>query len=431
MVGAIILQVILIFLNAVFASAEIAVISFNDARLKRLSSEGNQKAARLVKLTEQPAKFLATIQVAITLASLLGSAYAADNFAGPLVDALINAGVPVSKDTLNSIAVLLITLILAYFSLVCGELVPKRIAMSKVEEMALGMSGILYFVSKVFAPLVWLLTASTNSILRILGIDPNENSEVVTEEEIRMLILEGNEQGTILEEESKIIENVFEFNDTEIEEICTHRRDIDMLNLEDEIDSWEKIISGTRHTFYPIWDEDKDDVVGILNTKDYFRIQNKNKDAVMEKAVDKPYLVPETTKADVLFRKMKETRNYVAVLLDEYGSMSGMITLHDLLEALVGDIHDEEDEVFVEIEKLDDSRWRVQGCANLEEVENALGVSLPTEIYDTYSGFICGIIGYVPEDGASLECEYNNLIIEVKNVEEHIITETITKKTES
>lgn len=428
MVGAIILQVVLIFLNAVFASAEIAVISFNDAKLKRLSAEGNQKATKLIKLTEQPAKFLATIQVAITLAGLLGSAYAADNFAGPLVKLLVDMGVTISEDILNSVAVLAITLILAYFSLVCGELVPKRIAMSKVEEMALGMSGILYFVSKVFAPLVWLLTASTNGILRLFGIDPNENNEVVTEEEIRMLILEGNQQGTIREEESKIIENVFEFNDTEVEEICTHRRDIEMLNLEDEMDKWEEIISGTRHTFYPIWDEDKDDVVGILNTKDYFRIQNKDKEAVMDKAVDKPYLIPETTKADVLFRKMKETRNYVAVLLDEYGSMSGMITLHDLIEALVGDIHDEEDEVFVEIEKLEANSWRVQGSASLEEVETALGVSLPTETYDTYSGFICGIIGYVPEDGASLECEYENLIIEVKNVEEHIITETITKK---
>lgn len=430
MVGPIILQVILIFLNAVFASAEIAVISFNDAKLKRLSAEGNQKAAKLVELTDQPAKFLATIQVAITMASLLGSAYAADSFAGPLVELLVDIGVAVPKDILNTVSVLVITMILAYFSLVCGELVPKRIAMSKVEEMALGMAGILYFVSKAFAPIVWLLTASTNTILRLIGINPNENNEVVTEEEIRMLIVEGNQQGTIREEESKIIENVFEFNDTEVEEICTHRRDVIMLNLEDEIEEWEKVISGTRHTFYPVCDENKDDIVGILNTKDYFRIQSKNKQVILDNAVDKAYFIHETMKADVLFRKMKDTRNYFAVILDEYGTMSGIITLHDIIEALVGDIYEIEEEIEEDIEQLEDNCWHIKGYASLEDVEESIGISLPTETYDTYSGFICGITGHVPENGAEFECEYENLKIYVKNVENHMVTDTITKKIE-
>lgn len=429
MIGPIILQVVLIFLNATFASAEIAVISFNDAKLKKLSAEGNTKATRLVKLTEQPARFLATIQVAITLAGLLGSAYAADNFAEPLVKWLINIGIPISENILNSVSVLVITLILSYFSLVFGELVPKRIAMNKVEETALGMSGVLFFVAKAFAPLVWLLTASTNGMLRLIGIDPNENNEVVTEEEIRMLIMEGNEQGTIRAEESEIIQNVFEFNDTDVEEICTHRRDVIMLYLEDGNEVWEETISGTRHTFYPICDENKDDIVGILNARDYFIIKNKDKDSILEKAVEKAYFIPETMKADVLFHKMKETRNYFAIILDEYGTMSGIITLHDLIEALVGDINDIEDEERPEdIEQLEENSWRIQGYANLEDVEKTIGVSLPTDTYDTYSGFICGIIGHVPEERTAFECEYENLKIQIINVENHVITETVTKK---
>ncbi len=223
MIGAVILQVVLIALNAVFASAEIAVISMNEMKLKMLTEQGDKRAGKLSRLTKEPARFLATIQVAITLAGFLGSAFAADNFAGPLVSALLKAGVPVPESVLNSIAVVLITLILSYFSLVLGELVPKRIAMKKTEEMALGMAGTLSFVSKAFAPLVALLTASTNGILRLLGIDPSDNDDEVTEEEIQMVLLAGNKQGIIDSDETEMIQNIFEFDDIPVSQVCTHR----------------------------------------------------------------------------------------------------------------------------------------------------------------------------------------------------------------
>ena len=233
MVRPLVLLIILIFLNAAFASAEIAVISMKDARLKKLTEEGNARAIKLTALTRQPARFLATIQVAITLASLLQSAFAAENFAGPLVKLMTDAGVTISESVLRSGCVVVITLILAYFNLVFGELVPKRVAMKKAESMALGMAGSLYMVSKVFAPLVWLLTASTNLILRMLGMNPDEEGETVTEEEIRMMLAEGNEKGTIPAEENELIQNVFEFNDISVEEICTRRRDVNLLSMEE------------------------------------------------------------------------------------------------------------------------------------------------------------------------------------------------------
>ena len=229
-----ILQVILIALNATFASAEIAVISMNETKLKKMASDGDKRAKRLAALTEQPAKFLATIQVAITLAGMLSSAFAAESFADPLVGMLVAAGVGIPENVLKSVTLLVITLILAYFNLVFGELVPKRIAMKKSESLALGLSGLLRAVSRVFAPLVWLLTASTNTILRLMGIDPNDNEEEVSEEEIRMMLEAGNEKGTIDEEEVEMIQNVFAFDDTSVEEVCTHRVDVVTLDLDDD-----------------------------------------------------------------------------------------------------------------------------------------------------------------------------------------------------
>lgn len=245
---AIVLLIILIFLNAVFASAEIAVLSMSETKLKKLVGEGDRRALKLNNLIEQPARFLATIQVAITLAGFLQSAFAADTFADPLVTVLLEAGVPVPANVLRSAAIVLITIILSYFTLVFGELVPKRLAMKKTEQMALGMAGLLYFVAKVFAPLVWLLTVSTNLVLRLMGISPEEEEDQVTEEEIRMLLMEGSEQGNIQLEETQMIRNVFEFDDIPVDEICTHRREAVMLYLEDTPEEWEEVIRNHRYT---------------------------------------------------------------------------------------------------------------------------------------------------------------------------------------
>ena len=428
MLGPIILQVVLIFLNAVFASAEIAVVSFNPAKLKVMADEGNRRAKRLVALKEIPAKFLATIQVAITLAGFLGSAYAADSFAGPLVNWLVSIGLTSIKvSVLNSIVVFLITLIIAYFSIVFGELVPKRIAMEKTEQFALGLSGLLYVVSRLFAPIVWLLTVSTNGVLRLLHIDPEEDSKV-TEEDIRLMVSAGSEDGTIDEGENEIIQNVFEFNDISIDEICTHRVDVIGLDLEDDEAQWDKTIRENRHSFYPVYQESADDIVGVLSTKDYFRLDDFSRENVMEKAVEKPYLVPESMKANVLFQNMKRTGNYFAIAIEEYGGMSGIVTLRDLLEILVGELYDDEDEEEPDDIVAHDGTWEIQGITDLGDVAKELDVELPVDDYDTFGGFICGVLGEVPEDGSTFELDAAGLHIRVLKVEDHRIETTLVTK---
>lgn len=426
MLQPLILLIILIFLNAIFASAEIAVLSMSEAKLKVLADEKNKKAVRLLKLTEQPARFLATIQVAITFAGLLQSAFAAENFAGPLVKLLVSAGVSIPAGVLKTVCIVVITVILAYFNLVFGELVPKRVAMKKSESMALGLSGLLYWVARVFAPIVWLLTVSTNLMIRIMGMNPDEEDDSVTEEEIRMLLMEGNKKGTIQAEENEIIQNVFEFNDISVEEICTHRKEVVLLFAEDNLEQWRDRINETRHTVYPVCGKDKDDIIGVLDTKDYFRFADKSKEYILENAVEPAFFIPESMKANVLFRKMKQNRTYFAVIIDEYGGLSGIITLRDLVESLVGELEEKEDEEKPkDIEKIAEDTWRIQGCADLDEVSEELNRPMPIEIYDTFSGYVCGMIGRVPNDGEQFEWEEDGMKIQVKDVSDHIIQETI------
>ncbi len=422
------LQLILITLNAIFACAEIAVISTSDIKLEKLSEEGNKKAKKLSKLKKDPAKFLATIQVAITLSGFLGSAFAANTFSEPLVDWFISLGAPeIYRAPLDAAAVIIITLILSYFTLVFGELVPKRMAMKKAESISLGLSSLVSFISKLFAPIVFLLTVSTNAVLRMFGIDPKDTEEEVSEEDIRMMVDSASEQDAIDEEEKELIQNVFEFDDLTVGEFCTHRTDLDILYADDDLSDWAKTIQETRHSIYPICEETVDKVVGILNTKDYFRLENRSKEAILEKAVRPPYFIPESIHADVLLRQMKETRNHFAVVLDEYGGTAGVVTMNDLLEQIVGDLETEieEENIVPEIEKLDESTWKIQGCASLEEVAEELGIELPIEENDTFGGFVFSSYGTVPDDGTTFEIDIDRLHVSVTEIRDHRIESSI------
>lgn len=422
----ILLQVVLILLNAVFACAEIAVISMNDNKLAKMVAEGDKRAIRLEKLTSQPARFLATIQVAITLSGFLGSAFAAENFSGVLVDWVVGLGVTIPVGILDSIAVVLITIVLSYFTLVFGELLPKQIAMRKSEQLALGLSGLISGIAKVFSPIVSMLTASTNGMLRLFGIDPDEEEDNVSEEEIRMMVDVGSEKGTIDHEEREFIQNVFEFDDLSAEEIVTHRTDVVMLDMEDDMEQWKETIYGSRHTRFPVCDQSADNVVGVLDTKEYFRLEDKSRENVMKYAVSPAYFVPDTVKADVLFQNMKKERCSLAVVLDEYGGMTGIITINDLLEQLVGDFVTDSDEMEEEtIELLEDGTWKIHGSAALEEISIALAVSLPCEDYDTFNGLIFNTLGEIPEDGSDIELNYDMLKIKVTKIKNHQVETAI------
>ncbi len=415
--GPLVLQITLIFVNAFFASAEIAVISMNDNRMDKFAQEGDKRAIKLVKLTDQPSQFLSIIQVGITLAGFFGSAFAADNFAGKLTALLIQMGLNVPANTLNTISVIIITLILSYFTLVLGELVPKRVAMKNAERLALFMSGFLYLIAKLFAPLVWMLTASTNAILRLLGIDPDSEDERVTEEDIRMMVDVGSEKGSINESEKEMIQNVFEFDNKTAEEAMTHRTEVDILWLDESEEEWAAKIAESRHSIYPVCDGSADNIIGVLHVKDYFRIHDKDRENIMKKAVKPAYYVPETVRTDVLFQNMKKSRNHFAVVFDEYGGMSGVITMNDLLEQIVGDLDDDYlSPAEAEIEQIDENTWKIKGSAYLDDVSKALNVPLPDEDFDTFGGLVFGVLGIIPEDGSTLELEEYGLKIAVTEI---------------
>ena len=417
------IQVVLIALNAIFASAEIAVLTVNEAKLERMAEQGNKRAGRLFRLTREPAKFLATIQVAITLSGFLGSAFAADNFSDPLVDLILGLGVNIPRSTLDVIAVVLITLILSYVTLIFGELVPKRIAMKRSEQIAMGISGIVSGISVAFKPLVWLLSISTNLVLRLCDIDPNEAEDQVSEEEIRMMVDAGSEKGTIDHQEKEFIQNVFEFNDIMVGNISTHRTDVVILWLEDSDQVWEKTIHESRHTLYPVCDGSPDKVIGILNAKDYFRLGDRSRRSVMDQAIHPAYFVPETIKADLLFRNMKKTRNTMAVVMDEYGGMVGIITIYDLIEELVGDLGDEPDDPGDPepyIEELDSGLWKLVGNVPLKDIHEATGLELCSEDYDTFTGFVFDALGTIPDNGEQdIDLELKGMKIHISRILDH------------
>ena len=415
-------QIVLIFLNAIFASAEIAVLSINETKLERMANDGNRKAKRLFKLTREPAKFLATIQVAITLSGFLGSAFAADNFSEPLVEWIISLGVKMPRATLDAIAVVVITLILSYFTLVFGELVPKRLAMKKSEAVAMGISGLIGGISVLFRPIVWFLSVSTNAVLKLIGIDPNETEEEVSEEEIRMMVDAGSEKGTIDTQEKEFIQNVFDFNDITAKDVITHRIDVVGLWLEESDEEWAQTIHKSRHTLYPVCNETADDIVGVLNAKDYFRLLDKSREYVLNQAVTPAYFVPETIKADVLFKNMKATRNSMAIVVDEYGGMEGIVTFSDLIEELVGKIADEPEDEKIEptAERIDEDHWEVKGNIILADLEKLTGVDLVNDDYDTLTGLVFSTLGAIPEDGENeIEIETDTMTILIKKVLEH------------
>lgn len=407
------IQIILIALNAVFASAELAVLSVNESRINRLAEQGSKKARRLRKLTKEPAKFLSTIQIAITLSGFLGSAFAADGFSDPLVDWLIGLGVTLPRNTLDTLSVIFITLVLSYFTLIFGELVPKRIAMKKAEALSLKVSGIVSGISILFKPIVWLLSVSTNAVLKMLGVDPDESETHICEEDIRMMVETGGETGAIDKDEQNFIQNVFKFDDLSAREILTHRTDLIMLWLGDTDDTWEKIICSSNFSRYPVCDGSPDKVVGVLNAKVYLREKDRSREKVMRSALELAYFVPETVKADVLFWNMKQTHTTFAFVLDEYGGLTGIVTMHDLIEELVGEIWDEHDEVEEDFEKLDENTYRVDCSVSLEDFMEFFDVKLESDSVSV-GGWVMEQLNRVPVKGDSFAVQ--NLEITVSGL---------------
>ena len=295
------------------------------------------------------------------------------------------------------------------------------------EKLALGLSGLVQFVSSIFSPIVWLLTVSTNGLLQLVGVDPHAADDDITEEEIRMMVDRGSEKGAINHTEKEMIQNVFEFDDKNAEDVMIHRTDVVVLWLDETPEQWEKTIIESRYSIYPVCDETTDNIVGVLKAKDFFRLKDKTRENILEYAVKPAYFVPETVRTDVLFRNMKQSRNHFAIVLDEYGGMSGIITMKDLLEELVGDLEDDDTLPRQRplIERIDTRTWRVQGVAPLELVSRQIGVKLPEEEYETFAGLVFGLLGYIPDDGSTPELEEFGLVIKVTEIKDHQLEKAI------
>ena len=415
----ILILVILTAINAFFAASEIAVISLSETKLRKQAEEGDKKAKKLLALMQAPDNFLSAIQIAITLAGFLNAAFAADSFAGPLVNWLVQdlgvTAIPVG--VLNTLMVILVTIILSYFTLVLGELVPKRIAMKKTEGVARATVGAVWAVATVFRPVIWLLSKSTNGVLRLLHIDPKADEEEVSEDEIRMMVDLGEERGTIEANEKELIDNIFEFNNTTAEDVMVHRTDMVMIWADDPADEILRTIQDSGMSRFPVCEEDADDIIGLLNTRDYLLNAQLAHPKSLRELLRPAYFVPESVRTDVLFRDMQSKKVHMAIVVDEYGGTSGLVTMEDLLEEIVGNIYDEfdpqEEQV---IEQLEDNLWRISGSCELDQVAEALNMEFPEdEESDTLGGLVFSQLSAIPEDGSQVAVDTCGLHIQVQN----------------
>ncbi len=418
--GLLLIQIVLIAINAFFAAAEIAVVSLSETKLRHKAEEGDKTSQKLLKMVLEPSRFLSTIQIAITLAGFLGSAFAADNFAAPLVSLIRDKWgfTLISKGTLNTLCVVLITLILSYFTLVFGELVPKRVAMKEPEKVARAVAGVIDATAKITKPIVWLLTKSVNGVLRLFGIDPAANEEEVTEDEIRMMVDMGEEKGAIEGNERDMIENIFEFNNMTAADCMTHRTDVTALQVDAGNKEIMKTILESGLSRFPVYGEDLDDVLGTITTRDYLLALSTGGKKTLREILRPAYFVPESVRTDVLFRDMQKNKTHIAIVVDEYGGTSGLITMEDLLEEIVGNIYDEYDPPLPqEIQKIGENQYRIAGGALIEVINDALGLNLPTDAgFESLGGLIFSRMMTIPKDGTHPVVECYGLRIRAEEI---------------
>lgn len=417
----ILLILFLILMNAFFAASEMAIVSLNKSRISLLAGEGNKKAKTLLKLMDEPSRFLATIQVGITLGGFFASASAATNLSQPLATLLLKLNVPGSEQ----VALILVTIILSYGTLVLGELYPKRLALQNAEGIAMFAVNPILFTSKLAAPFVKILTLSTNLLVRVSGINSDNLDEKVSKEEIRMMISAGEENGVINEIEKEMIDGIFEFDNTLAKEIMTPRVSVFMLDIKTPPSTILVKVLEEQYSRIPVFEYGIDNIIGVLYMKDLFVESNKGEltEAVIRKILRPAYFVPETKNIDELFKELQKTKNHMALLIDEYGAFNGVVTIEDLIEEVMGNIFDEYDESNERIVKLSDNNYLVDGFTDIDEINETLNVNLPSEIFDTIGGFLIDLLGYIPKSNENSVLEYDNLNFTIEKVEKKRISQ--------
>ena len=423
MIKQILLQIILIALNAFFAATEIAVISLNEKKVRALAEDGNKKAVKMLKIIEEPTLFLSTIQIGITLAGFLGSAFAADNFA-EVLSAAISKAFNLSADNtkiINTVAVVLVTLILSYFTLIFGELVPKRIAMKHKEKLANSVCGIISFLAAVLKPIIWFLTISTNAVLRLVGIDPHEKEEPVSEEDIVLMLDAGADEGSLDHDDIEYIKNVFKLDKMTAEDVMTPRKSVISISYDASDKEILEIIEEESYSRIPVYEDNPDKIIGILHACDYLLKRNE-KNFDLKSILHTPVFVPETVSLDVLFKDMQTDHNHLAVVVNEYGETSGIVTMEDILEEIVGEIWDERDEEIDEFKKIGDNTYKVLCTASLEDFREYFKLEDEEELdVSTVNGWITEITGIIPEVNYSFD--YKNLTVTITKADQFMTHE--------
>lgn len=426
--GSVLLLIALVLVNAFFAACEIAIITLNDAKIEKMAENGDRNAQKILKLTSNSGRFFSTIQIGVTLAGFLSSAAAAQSFSGWLSDAL--SFLPFSASTVEGISTFLITLILSYFSLVFGELVPKKIAMNRAEAIAFRFAGVLTGIAAVFRPIVSLLTASTNGVLRLLGIDPRDAEQTITEEEILMMVDAGEEKGVLDEDAKDMISNIFDFSDSTVSEIMTHRTEVDAAEDTCSVRDVVELSGTTGHSRIPVYHDDLDSILGIIYVKDLLKFVGTEVDpAVRLTDLMRPaYFVPESKLSAELFSEMTARRLQIAVVIDEYGGTEGIVTMEDLLESIVGNMQDEYDTEEEEIHRESDNRYSVDGTASVEEISDLTGTELPEGDYDTIAGLMMDRLGRIPKENEHPHVKLGNLTLTVAEMDDRRIARIIIEK---
>ena len=409
--------IILILLNAYFAMTEIAFISLNDTKVERQAKDGNKKAKQVEKMLKTPSKFLATIQIGITLAGFLSSAFASDTFAAMLATGLNQAFPAISIDVFRGISIVIITIILSFFTLVFGELVPKRIGMKYYEKIAFSTIGIIRVISIIAAPFVKILTNATNFISKVFGI-PEEDEETVTEEEIKMMIDEGEEKGTIEQEEKEMIHNVFQFNDITVSEVMTPRKDVYAIDIDSKIEEIIRELNEYKYSRIPVYEETIDNIKGVMFVKDLLKYYINNEPISIRNLVREVYFIPESKPINDLLKELQKNKMQMAIVIDEYGGTAGIVTMEDLIEEIVGNIFDEYDDVEEEYKKIDENTYLINGSVSISDLKKILNTEIPDGDYETLSGYLLELTGKFPEEEESQVIETENIIYKIEEYED-------------
>ena len=423
--GTIVLRVvlvfILIFINGFFSMSEIALITLNDNKIDKLAADGNKKAKKIADFTDNSAKFLSTIQIGVTLAGFLASAFAADSFVGYIVTALKVTPAHAYYKLISNAILIGITVLMSYFTLVLGELVPKKIGMQKAEKIAFAVIDVLRFFGTLFSPIIKILSVSANAVVRLLGMNPNADEETVTEEEILMMVDVGEEKGVIEEAQSEMVSNIFEFDDITAGELMVHRTEIVAVEMHDSIEEVLGLACETGRSRIAVYEDDIDSIKGVVYVKDLIPYVGKNvpKSITVQKLIRPALFVPESKKADDLFEEMCKSRIQIAIVVDEYGGTAGLITLEDLVESIVGDIQDEYDDEEEDFKQVEEGVYAFEGDCDIEDAEDSLNTELPIGDYDTLAGFVLEQLGDIPDVGDSFE--YSHFTFTVTEMDENKI----------